>query len=189
MLSPPGISGLAESNPSVVRKGPLANHRFAAATGFDAVTGGFNAIDITGTDGQRLKDKWIGGPKTFLGVMIEGFPNMLMAMGPHTALGNFPRSIEYNVEWIAGLLSYARDNSISLISATEKGQVEWTEHVKKCSEGLLTNDVDSWLTGVNSNVDGKETRTLMIFNGSAVDYRARCDEVVRDKYKDLILET
>ena len=163
----------------------LLTRHFSSATGFDAVTGGFNAIDITGVDGQRLKDRWVGGPKTYLGVTVAGFPNMVMAMGPHAALGNFPRSIEYNVEWIAELISYAYENGISLVEATEKAQHDWTEHVEHCSKGLLTNDVDSWLTGVNSNVDGKETRTTMIYNGSAVDYRARCDEIAREHYKEL----
>ena len=51
-------------------------------------------------DGQRLKDQWKGGPRTYLGVLVEGFPNMMMLMGPHTALGNIPRSIEYNVDWV-----------------------------------------------------------------------------------------
>ncbi len=72
------------------------------ATGFDAITGSFDRIDIRGEDGLRLKDKWAGGPQTYLGVLVEGFPNMMMLMGPHTALGNIPRSIEYNVEWVTG---------------------------------------------------------------------------------------
>ena len=79
------------------------------ATGFDAITGSFDRIDIRGVDGLRLKDKWAGGPQTYLGVLVEGFPNMMMLMGPHTALGNIPRSIEYNVDWVTGLLRYARD--------------------------------------------------------------------------------
>lgn len=135
-----------------------------------------------------MKELWTGGPKTQLGFLVSGFPNMLMIMGPHSALGNFPRSIEYSVEWIANLLGHARQHNISTIEATEQGQKDWTEHVKKCSEGLLTNDVDSWITGVNSNVDGKKTRTLVIFNGSAVDYRARCDEVAKEQYKELSLK-
>ncbi|KAK5194967.1 hypothetical protein LTR96_010703 [Exophiala xenobiotica] len=158
------------------------------ATGFDPVTGSFNAIDIVGKDGKRLKELWAPGPQTQLGFLVSGFPNMLMTMGPHSALGNFPRSIEYSVEWIAKLLGYARDNGIAVIEATQQGQKEWTEHVRKCSEGLLINDVDSWITGVNSNVDGKRTRTLVIFNGSAVDYRARCDEVANDHYRELLLK-
>ena len=75
------------------------------ATGFDAITGSFDRIDFRGVDGLKLKDKWKGGPQTYLGVMVEGFPNMFMLMGPHTALGNIPRSIEYNVEWVTGLLA------------------------------------------------------------------------------------
>ena len=79
------------------------------ATGFDAITGSFDRIDIRGVDGLRLKDKWTGGPQTYLGVLVEGFPNMFMLMGPHTALGNIPRSIEYNVDWVTGLIRYMRD--------------------------------------------------------------------------------
>jgi len=72
------------------------------ATGFDAITGSFDRIDIRGVDGVRLKDKWSGGPQTYLGVLVQAFPNMLMLMGPHTALGNIPRSIEYNADWVTG---------------------------------------------------------------------------------------
>src|SRR3984893_7988227 len=67
------------------------------ATGFDAVTGSFDRIDIRGAGAEQLKDRWKNGPETYLGVMVNGFPNMMMLMGPHTALGNIPRSIEYNV--------------------------------------------------------------------------------------------
>jgi hypothetical protein len=144
-------------------------------------------MDIVGVDGQRLKDKWVGGPKTYLGVLVSGFPNMLMAMGPHTALGNFPRSIESNVEWLTDLIAYAREKGYSWVEATAKEEAAWTDHVKHCSDGLLVNDVDSWLTGINSNVDGKQTRTVMIYNGSAVDYRARCDEVAKAGYKEVTL--
>ena len=60
------------------------------ATGFDAITGSFDRIDIRGLDGKRLKDRWSHGPETYLGTMVDGFPNMLMLIGPHMALGNIP---------------------------------------------------------------------------------------------------
>ena len=50
------------------------------ATGFDAVTGAFDRIDIRGTDGKLLKDKWRQGPRTFVGVMVDDFPNMFMIL-------------------------------------------------------------------------------------------------------------
>jgi len=157
------------------------------ATGFDAVTGSFDRIDFRGTDGQRLKDKWSGGPQTYLGVLVEGFPNMMMLMGPHTALGNIPRSIEYNVDWVTGLIGHARNQGLTRVEATEAGVASWTDHVKSLGSGLLSNEVDSWMTGVNTNVEGKQTRIIARYSGSAPAYRARCDEVAAQQYQELAL--
>jgi cation diffusion facilitator CzcD-associated flavoprotein CzcO len=64
-------------------------------------------------------------------VLVEGFPNMTMLIGPHTALGNIPRSIEYNVDWVTRLLAYARDHALTRVEATEAGVASWTDHVKR----------------------------------------------------------
>ncbi len=157
------------------------------ATGFDAITGSFDRIDIRGAGGLRLKDKWQGGPQTYLGVMVEGFPNMMMLMGPHTALGNIPRSIEYSVEWVTGLIAHARDHQLTRLEATEAGVDSWTEHVRKLGEGLLSNEVDSWMTGINRNLAHKQTRIVARYSGSAPAYRARCDEVAANGYKEMRL--
>ena len=157
------------------------------ATGFDAITGSFDRIDLRGVDGLRLKDKWAGGPQTYLGVLVEGFPNMLMLMGPHTALGNIPRSVEYNVEWVTGLLRFAGEHGLTRVEATVAGVHSWTDHVKSLGVGLLSNEVDSWMTGINRNVEGKQTRIIARYSGSAPAYRARCNDVAADSYRELAL--
>ncbi len=165
-----------------------AHHEFDIiiyATGFDAITGSFDRIDIRGVDGQTLKDKWQDGPSTFVGVMVEDFPNMFMVMGPHTALGNIPRSIEYNVEWVAGLIRYMHERDLTRAEARSEAVAEWTGLVKQKAEGLLANEVDSWMTGVNQNVDGKQVRKIVRYSGSAPDYRDRCDAVAASGYREL----
>jgi cation diffusion facilitator CzcD-associated flavoprotein CzcO len=157
------------------------------ATGFDAITGSFDRIDIRGVDGLRLKDKWADGPQTYLGVLVTNFPNMMMLMGPHTALGNIPRSIEYNVDWVTRLLRHARDRGLTRVEAMDAGVTSWTDHVKSCGVGLLSNEVNSWMTGINSNVEGKQTRIVARYSGSAPAYRARCDEVAAKEYQELAL--
>jgi cation diffusion facilitator CzcD-associated flavoprotein CzcO len=157
------------------------------ATGFDAITGSFDRIDIRGAGGQRLKDKWRHGPQTYLGVAVEGFPNMLMLMGPHTALGNIPRSIEYNVEWVTGLIAHMRKHDLSFADARPEGVASWTDHVKAVGQGLLSNEVNSWFTGINTNVEGKQTRIIARYSGSAPAYRERCDQVAADGYKEMVL--
>ena len=155
------------------------------ATGFDAITGSFDRIDFRGVGGQRLKDKWKNGPQTYLGVLVDGFPNMMMLIGPHMALGNIPRSIEYNVDWVTGLVRYARDHNLTRLEATEAGVTSWTDHVKSLGVGLLSNDVNSWMTGVNTNVEGKQIRIVNRYSGSAPAYRAWCDEVAAKGYQEL----
>jgi cation diffusion facilitator CzcD-associated flavoprotein CzcO len=157
------------------------------ATGFDAITGSFDKIDFRGVGGAKLKDAWKSGPETYLGLMVHGFPNMIMVMGPHTALGNIPRSIEYSVDWVTGLMRFARDKGLTRLEATPQGVKDWTDHVKEIGVGLLSYEVDSWMTGINRNVEGKTTRIVARYAGSAPDYRARCDDVAAKGYRELAL--
>ncbi len=155
------------------------------ATGFDAITGSFDRIDIRGANGLKLKDKWSGGPKTFVGVMVEGFPNFFMLMGPHTALGNIPRSIEYAVEWVDDCIGYLHANDYTYAEPTPEAEADWTKFVVKSNEGLLSSEVDSWMTGVNQNVDGKQTRIIARYSGTAPAFREWCDRVAANGYREL----
>lgn len=158
------------------------------ATGFDAVTGSFDRIDIRGEKGLSLKDKWKGGIETFLGVQVAGFPNMMMLVGPHTALGNIPRSIEYNVDWVTRLIKHMHEHKLSRADAKPKAVDDWTDFVKEKAQGLLSNEIDSWMTGVNSNIEGKQKRAIMRYSGSAPDYRVRCNKVAAEGYTELELD-
>ena len=154
------------------------------ATGFDAITGSFDRIDIRGVEGESLKDKWRQALETFLGVHVAGFPNMFMVMGPHTALGNIPRSIEYNVDWVVDLIGYLRDNEFTRAEARPEAVDEWTQFVFEKGEGNLTNEIDSWMTGVNQNVAGKQKR---IIAHMAAQHRNIEKTVAANGYKELAL--
>jgi cation diffusion facilitator CzcD-associated flavoprotein CzcO len=157
------------------------------ATGFDAITGAFDRIDIRGTGGVRLKDLWKDGPQTYLGVFVEGFPNLLMAMGPHAGLGNYTRTAEYSVEWVTGMIRFATERGLTRIEATPKGVGEWTDHVLALGEGQLMNEVGSWMTGVNRNVEGKQKPRIMRYSGGHPAYREHCDAIATEGYRTLAL--
>jgi cation diffusion facilitator CzcD-associated flavoprotein CzcO len=158
------------------------------ATGFNAVTGSFDAIDFQGRHGTKLVDVWKNGIATYLGLTVKDFPNMFMIMGPHQMFGNIPRSIEYAVDWVAEAIEYFSENNITSVEATDQGVENWTEHVHECGKGLLANDVDSWMTGVNKNVAGKQKRSMTRYNGPATGYRERCDAVKSRDYSDFVLK-
>ena len=159
------------------------------ATGFDAITGAFDRIDIRGVDGQRLRDKWAGGPRTYLGLQTVGFPNMFTLVGPHNAATfcNIPRCIEQNVEWVTALLRHLQSRRLTRVEPTPAAEAAWTEHVYETAQRLLLTQVDSWMMGINSNVSGKQTRTFLLYAGGAPAYRKRCDEVAAKGYEGFVL--
>ncbi|MEZ5856170.1 MAG: NAD(P)/FAD-dependent oxidoreductase [Hyphomicrobiaceae bacterium] len=156
------------------------------ATGFDGVTGAFDRIDFRGPGGRALKEVWTDGqPRTFLGMLPEAFPNLLMVLGPHTARGNIPQAIEHCVEWQTGLLRFMQANGYSRVEARPEHVAAWTETVIKASEPLLSSKVDSWQTGVNRNVEGRLVRRVLGYNGNGVAYRKKIDQVTAGGFKEL----
>ena len=155
------------------------------ATGFDAITGAFDRIDISGVDGVRLKEVWKDGPQTYLGVFVTGFPNLLMTMGPHAGLSNYTRTAEYSVEWVAGVIRFATQRGLTRIEAPAAAVDEWTDHVMALGQGLLTNEIGSWMTGVNRNLEDKQKPRIMRYSGGHPAYREHCDAVAADGYRKL----
>ncbi len=159
------------------------------ATGFDAVTGALNRIDITGKDGKKLKDKWADGPRTLLGMQSAGFPNLLTLVGPHNGATfcNIPRCIEQNVEWVSDLLAYMQNKNLKVIEPTVEAEDAWTVHVDETAEHTLFPKADSWFMGVNVNNPNKK-RTFMLYAGGAPNYKAKCDEVAAKDYEGFVLQ-
>ena len=154
------------------------------ATGFDAITGAFDRIDIRGAGGCRLREKWRDGPRTYLGIQTAGFPNFFTLVGPHNAATfcNIPRCIEQNVEWVTDALTHLRASGRQRMEATESAEAEWTEHVYAVANLTLLPTADSWFMGVNRNLPEKK-RTFLAYAGGAPLYRARCDAVAAAGYE------
>ncbi len=153
------------------------------ATGFDAVTGGFDQMDIRGVDGRPLKDAWADGPVTYLGLQVPGFPNMFTLVGPHNAASfcNIPRCIEQNVEWVTALIRHMREHDLVCVAATPEAARDWTAHVYETADRMLYTKVDSWFMGVNENA-GKTKRVFLLYAAGAPAYREKCDEVAANGY-------
>ncbi|MEE2885581.1 MAG: NAD(P)/FAD-dependent oxidoreductase [Chloroflexota bacterium] len=156
------------------------------ATGFNAITGSFDRMNIRGLKGHTLGAKWDSGPSTFLSMQVGDFPNLLMINGPQGFGGNHPRNIEYTVEWLTNLINFMRSNDFTQVEPTPSAINNWNDHVQDKSSKSLVNYVDSWMTGVNSNVSNKHTRVVGLrYGGSLQSYRGICDDVVSRDYSDM----
>ena len=158
------------------------------ATGFNAVLGGFEKIAFEGRGGRTLKQAWAEGPKTYLGLQVEGFPNLLTLVGPHNAAGfcNIPRCIEQNVEWVTDLIAHMQKQGYSRFETTGEAVEEWTEHVLESGERMLFTKVDSWFMGINSNLPGRQKKVFILYAAGAPHYKERCDAVAEQNYPGMI---
>ncbi|MDG2112780.1 MAG: NAD(P)/FAD-dependent oxidoreductase [Actinomycetota bacterium] len=159
------------------------------ATGFDAITGAYDKIDITGVGGQKLADKWHEGPITHLGIQVHGFPNMIMIAGPQSgsASTNFPRGIEDGVDWITDMMKFGWEHGHTRIDATEEAEADWTQHVEDMYGMMLMRKAKSWFTGYNSNVEGHEQGSIryFVYNGGAPKFIRRLTEIADNDYEGM----
>jgi cation diffusion facilitator CzcD-associated flavoprotein CzcO len=128
------------------------------ATGFDAITGAFDQMDVRGVGGRALKDKWAEGPRTWFGLMTHGFPNLLLVAGPQSVSGstNFPRAIEGGVDWVTEFLRTVRAEGTTRFEVEQEAEDAWAAEVASAYDRILLNRSKGWFTGYNSNVAGHE---------------------------------
>src|SRR5215211_2933011 len=156
------------------------------ATGFDAMTGALLSIDIQGRAGGTLRQKWVDGPRTYLGIAIAGFPNLFTITGPGSpsVISNMMVSIEQHVDWIADCLAHLQSQALQTIEATPEAEAAWVAHVNEVANATLYPLARSWYTG--ANVPGKP-RIFMPYVGGVGAYRKHCDEVAARNYEGFTL--
>ena len=156
------------------------------ATGFDAMTGALTAIDIRGRDGVSLAATWAGGPRTYLGLAVAGFPNLFTVTGPlsPSVLSNMVVSIEQHVDWITDCVLHLRAAGHTAIEATAAAQDGWVQHVAEVGAHTLFPTAESWYMG--SNVPGKP-RVFYAYIGGVGLYRKTCDQIAARGYEGFTL--
>jgi len=152
------------------------------ATGFDAMTGAMKEIDIHTDAGISVREKWEHGPRTYLGIMIAGFPNLFMVTGPQSpgVKSQMILACEQHVDWIADCLQYLRDHGFSRIEAEEDAEDGWVQHNNEVADRTLYPLANSWYVG--ANIPGKP-RVFMPYVGGVAAYKKKCDEVAASGYE------
>jgi len=152
------------------------------ATGFDAMTGALGKIDIVGRDGARLRDDWAHGPRSYLGLGVDGFPNLFLISGPGApaVLANMVLHAEAHVNWIADAIGYLDDHGYTAMEATPDAVDGWGAELARRAEASLFTKANSWYLG--ANVPGKP-RVFMLFLGGFAAYNDICAEVADAGYK------
>lgn len=150
------------------------------ATGFHAMTGALTKIDIQGTDGHVLKDQWSDGPRSYLGLMVAGFPNMFMVTGPGSpsVLSNMVLSIEQHVDWIGDCIAALHARGARRIEPTAEAETAWMDHVDELAQTTLFPKANTWYQGRTR--DGRNV--FMPYVGGVGPYRDTCADIAQKGY-------
>ncbi len=156
------------------------------ATGFDAMTGALAEIDVRLKSGETLQQKWSAGPRTYLGMLVAGFPNMFLITGPGSpgVKSQMILAIEQHTDWIVDCLKHMRANGLNRVEADLTAETAWVEHVNEIADKTLYPLANSWYIG--ANIPGKP-RVFMPYVGGFHVYKKRCDAVASSGYEGLKL--
>jgi len=158
------------------------------ATGFDAMTGALTRIDVRGRDRRLLRDDWADGPRTYLGIGSEGYPNLFICVGPGSpgVLATYPPQIELQVGWMAEFVQYLVDHGLTRAEADRAAQDTWCDHVNQVAEGTMFTaaSCNSWYNG--ANIEGKP-RVFLPYVGGLPVYMDKCNDVAAHGYEGFVL--
>jgi cation diffusion facilitator CzcD-associated flavoprotein CzcO len=182
------VDCLDEPIERLTRRGVQTRHReveldaLILATGFDGLTGAMLAMDVRGRGGRDLKDKWRSGARSYLGLAVEGFPNLFMVCGANgpSALANIVILNEENGDWIGDCIDYMRSQGFQAVEARLDHEDRWVKTVSDLADKSLIPKADTWYVG--ANIEGK-ARVFPIYTGGLNRYRDICDDVAADGYR------
>jgi len=154
------------------------------ATGFDALTGALNKIDITGRGGLTLRQKWSAGARSYLGLGFAGFPNLFTVNGPGSpsVLSNVLQSIEQHVDWIGDCIAYMTGKGYREVAVEEEAEQAWSAHVNSLAAASVYPQCNSWYLG--ANIPGKP-RVFLAYIGFP-DYVEKVEALTRDDYRGFL---
>lgn len=160
------------------------------ATGFDAVTGALDRIDIRGRHGLRLKDAWADGPASYLGLQTAGFPNLFTLVGAQSGATfcNIAVCGGLQVEWVTKMLRDMRNRQFSYAEAEPQAQLRWQADIDRVFQKTLMAEGDAWWVKVTTHADGSKTRRPLTYLNGGQEYRMICDRVAYNNYEGFRLK-
>ncbi|SCO92684.1 related to monooxigenase [Fusarium oxysporum] len=74
------------------------------ATGFNVAAA--PTFEVVGKDGLTLRQRWQPYPESYLGVVVDGFPNFLMISGPNSGIGfgSLTKMIEAQTDYVVKII-------------------------------------------------------------------------------------
>lgn len=115
------------------------------ATGFNPMAF-MRPMAFTGRGGQDINDTWEKKIQAYRSILLPGFPNFFLMLGPYTPIGNYSviAMSEVQTRYAMQLVERWRSGEMDTIEATQEAMQHWQQSVKSRLGRT------AWASGCNS---------------------------------------
>ena len=146
-------------------------------TGFQA-TDFLTPMTITGRDGIGLNDASKDGAEAYLGITVNGFPNLFMLYGPNTNLGHnsIIYMLESQIHYVQQCIAAIDSQKLRSLEVRSFVQVNFNDRVQsKISDTVWNKGCHSWY----KTESGKNTNN---WPGFTFNYRRQTEKLDLNDY-------
>ncbi len=172
---------IVQVEPNAIRD--AAGHLHEVDTIIEAT--GFKPFDITdyvsisGRDGRRLQDTWADRVESFRTLMVPGFPNFFLLLGPNSATGHTSAliMIESQVQYVLQCLDLMDRESLALIEPEQEATRSFNRRLQKDMRRMVfSSGCKAWYTDENDH-------NFTLWPYSALRYLAEMLHPRRDEFR------
>ena len=138
-------------------------------------------MDVKGTSGETLEDRWGNYPQAYKGMLVPDYPNLFCIYGPNTNIvhgGSIIYNTECQVHYIMQCIALMLSQQVKTLEIPESETTRYNEEVQEISKNLAWGHpgVESWY----KNSDGKVVNNSPFSN---LEFWLRTHDVEPNRYK------
>ncbi|MCS0637049.1 NAD(P)/FAD-dependent oxidoreductase [Streptomyces sp. LP05-1] len=142
---------------------------------------------ITGRAGRRLAETWRPGMSAHHNVMVAGFPNLFLLLGPNSGLGHSSLTLmlEAQLGYVTSCLAHLERHGLAEVEVLPGTQHAHADRVRRRMRHTVweSGGCDSWY------LDGEHGHNTALWPGSVASYRARTRSFRADGHRVRPLDT
>jgi hypothetical protein len=115
------------------------------ATGFDA--GGAPLYPVVGSQGLDLQRRYQDYPEAYLGMAVDGFPNLFLMLGANSGVGSgsLTKIIESQGDYIIKCIRKLQKEDIGAMELSNRAMRDWVRHIEGYFQRtVFLDDCKSW---------------------------------------------
>ena len=141
------------------------------------VTRYLSVIDVRGRSGRSLADDWRDEPRAYAGVLVPGYPNLVMIYGPNTNNGSILTMLEYQAAFAVRQLRWMLQCDIAWFDIRPDVVDDFNADLQEALD-----QIEVWQAKPDGYYRGQSGRIVTQWPHTMVDYDNRLRGIKADMF-------